>query len=280
MRGYMSKILFEFDIVPSFFRKNGWFQSDNTFKFVSWCFSRCSSVEKDVFHDNQTLRMKPFQFIFGRYKCSEQTNMSEMEVRTQQNLMEKSGLLKKSPNKTPNRFTIYEWVTERFSENNNQVNNQQTTNKQPTNNHKQEEQILDAKNNNVECEGCRFFDCLLQDTRLDEDDRKSLMKYPEERVIAAIEYSHEVKAKKSLMAQLVWFCTTKKPPQIINNQDVKKNKSLAKKIENIDHPYKFEASKDSLLIIKGVTGIQEEVLYKESHENFCKEIERIAKIKI
>ncbi len=276
----MSKIPFEFDIVPAFFRKNGWFKSDNTFKFVSWCFSRCSSIEKEVFHDNQMLRMKPFQFIFGRYKCSEQTNMSEMEVRTQQNLMEKSGLLKKSPNKTPNRFTIYEWVTDRFSENNNQVNNQQTTNKQPTNNHKQEEQKIDTKENNDVCEGRCFFKCLIEDTRLDDDDRKSLIKYPEDRVIAAIEYSHQVKAKKSLMAQLVWFCTTKKPPQITNNQEVKDNEKLAKKLEKMHHPYTFEASNKSLLIIKGVSGAQEEVFYKESHENFCKEVERIAKIKI
>jgi hypothetical protein len=131
----MSKIPFSFDITPSYFRKNGWFKCDNTFKFVSWCFSRCSSIEKTILHDNQTHKLKPFQFIFGRYKCSEETNMSEREVRTQQKLMENSGLLKKSPNKTPNRFTIYEWVTDRFSESNDQVKDQQTTNRRPTDDH-------------------------------------------------------------------------------------------------------------------------------------------------
>ncbi len=69
----MSNITFNFDITPSYFRKNGWFKCDNTFKFVSWCFSRCSSIEKTILHDNQTHKLKPFQFIFGRYKCSEET---------------------------------------------------------------------------------------------------------------------------------------------------------------------------------------------------------------
>ncbi len=275
----MSNINFNFDITPSYFRKNGWFKCDNTFKFVSWCFSRCHSKEKTIVHDSQTLKMKPFQFIFGRYKCSEETNMSEREVRTQQKLMENSGLLKKSPNKTPNRFTIYEWVTDRFSENSDQVKDQQTTNRRPTDDHKQEEQILDPKENNDEYESCRFFDCLIKDNRLDDDGRRSLMKFPEERVIAAIQYSLTVKIKKSLIALLIWHCTTKKPPQIFNNQEVKENKILAKKLESYDHPYTFEASKESLLIIKGVTGKQEEIFYKESHEHFCKEIERITKIK-
>ena len=232
----MSKIPFSFDITPSYFRKNGWFQSDNTFKFVSWCFSRCSASEKNVIHDNQTLRMKPFQFIFGRYKCSEETNMSEREVRTQQKLMENSGLLKKSPNKTPNRFTIYEWVTDRFHESNDQVKDQQTTNKRPTNDHKQEEQIIDLKDNNVECESRCFFDCLEKDKRLDPDDKQALMKFPEDRVIAAIQYSLTVKFKKSLIALLIWHCTTKKPPQVFNNDLVKENKTLAKKLEKIEDP--------------------------------------------
>lgn len=141
----MSNINFNFDITPSFFRKNGWFKSDNTFKFVSWCFARCYSIEREVFHDGRNIPLKPFQFIFGRFVCSRETNMSEDEVRTQQKIMEKEGLLKKCPNKTPKRFTIYEWVTTRFSENNTQVNPQQTPNKPPSNPHNIDNKPIDPK---------------------------------------------------------------------------------------------------------------------------------------
>lgn len=276
----MSKITYTFDTpVPSDFRKNGWFKSDNCLKFVTWAFARCLSFEHEICHDNQKIILKPFQFIFGRYKCSLETNMSEDEVRTQVKSMENAGFLKKSPNKTPNRFTIFEWTTEAFTQINPQVNPQETPKSSPTHPHKQEEQILDPKENNDECGSRCLYDCLEKDNRLDDDDKQALMKFPEERVIAAIQYSLTVKAKKSLMALLVWHCTTKKPPKVFNNQELKENKTLAKKLEGIKHAYTFEAAKESLLIIKGVTGKQEEIFYKESHEHFCKEIERIAKIK-
>lgn len=125
-----------------------------------------------------------------------------------------------------------------------------------------------------------FFDCLKEDARLTDKNRKDLMHFSEDRVQAALQYSHEVKAKKTLMAQLIWYCTVENPPQIINNQDVNKNKTLAKKMEKFKHPYTFEASNEALLIIKGVTGKQKDVLYKQTHANFCKEIEQIAKIKL
>ena len=135
----MSEIPYIFETpIPINFRRDGWFSKDNTLKFVTWAFSKCSTKEREVCHDNQRILLKPFQFIFGRFKCSTETNMSEMEVRIQQKTMENAGFLKKAPNKTPNRFTIYEWATESFSKINNQQNNQQTTNSQPTNNHKRE----------------------------------------------------------------------------------------------------------------------------------------------
>jgi hypothetical protein len=141
----MSTINFNFDITPTYFRKNGFFKSDNTLKFVSWCFARCYSIEREVYHDGRYIVLKPFQFIFGRYVCSKETNMSEDEVRTQQKIMENSGLLKKCPNKTPKRFTIYEWVTTRFSENNPQVNPQETPKKPPRNPHNIDNRSIDLK---------------------------------------------------------------------------------------------------------------------------------------
>lgn len=124
-----------------------------------------------------------------------------------------------------------------------------------------------------------FFECLQKDERLNDDNRHDLMQYPEQKVMLAIQYSLETPAKKSLMAQLVWFCTTKNPPQVITNQSLNQNKELAKKMESIHHAYRFEALKDSLLISKGGSGESIEVKYKLSHDEFVNEIKRIAKIK-
>jgi len=132
----MSNIPYYFDTpVPSDFRKNGWFKSDNCLKFVTWAFSRCSSKEHVVCHDGKNIKLKPFQFIFGRYKCSLETNMSEDEVRTQVKSMERAGFLKKSPNETPSRFTLFEWTTTAFSQNNPQVNPQVTPKSSPSHPH-------------------------------------------------------------------------------------------------------------------------------------------------
>lgn len=57
-----------------------------------------------------------------------------------------------------------------------------------------------------------FFDCLVKDTRLKPEERKSLMRYPEDRVCLAIEYSLNVKANKKLIQQLVWHCQQPTPP--------------------------------------------------------------------
>lgn len=97
-----------------------------------WCFDRCYYETREIIHDNQVITLKPYQFIFGRRVCSEETGLTDNEIRHQQNLYERLFYLKKSTNKTTNRFTIYEWSTEVFSQSHHQQNNQYTTNKQPT----------------------------------------------------------------------------------------------------------------------------------------------------
>lgn len=124
-----------------------------------------------------------------------------------------------------------------------------------------------------------FFECLKNDQRINDVDRQALMKYPEETVILAIQYSLDTPAKKSLMAQLVWFCTTKNKPQVITTQSLNENKEIAKKLETMHHAYRFEALKDSLLISKGGSGESIEVKYKLSRDEFVNEIKRTAKIK-
>lgn len=134
----MSEIPFNFESCPSYFRKNGWFKNPKTCAFVTWTFSRCYSYSREIHHDGKKIVLEPYQFIFGREVCSLETGLTENEVRHQQNNMENAFFLKKAPNKTPKRFTIYEWVCASFLKDNNQVNHQEATKKQPTNHHKQD----------------------------------------------------------------------------------------------------------------------------------------------
>lgn len=137
----MSEIPFYFPApTPLYFRKEGHFNNPKNKAFVDWCFERCSPSQRVIHHDSQKIILKPYHFIFGRLECSEETGLTENEVRTQQKRWENYGFLKKATNKTPNRFTIYEWVLTYFSKYNHQQNHQETTKKPPTNHHNQEEE--------------------------------------------------------------------------------------------------------------------------------------------
>ncbi len=111
-----TKIPFYFDPLPKYFRSAGWFRDFKTLAFVVWTFSRCSRDRREVIHDNQKIMLEPFSFIFGRCQCALETGLTEDEIRTRVRNFEKAGLLKKCPNKTPNRFTILKWVTDCFME--------------------------------------------------------------------------------------------------------------------------------------------------------------------
>jgi hypothetical protein len=137
----MSKIPYHFDTpVPRYFKIHGWLKNPKSRAFISWCFERCSNIENDIVHDGRRIILKPYQFIFGRKVCSEETGLTDREIRTQQECMETSGFLKKSTNKTPNRFTVYEWVTAVFCVIDDQQNDHVETNKRPTSDHNKEQE--------------------------------------------------------------------------------------------------------------------------------------------
>jgi len=132
------EIPFYFDPIPKYFRTSGWFQDPKTTAFVVWSFSRCYRAEREVIHDNQKILLSPFSFIFGRRQCSIETGLTEDEIRTRVKRFEKAKILKKCPNKTPNRFTILSWEITQFSELFSQQNPQQIPKSYPISPHKQE----------------------------------------------------------------------------------------------------------------------------------------------
>jgi hypothetical protein len=127
----MAKIPFSFTAIPNYFHENGWFDNPNTILFLIWSFSKCSSEARTIEHDHKIINLAPYEFITGRSKSAAECFLTEEAFRHQLNTMSNAGFLKKTPNSTPNRFTCYVWVTERFSKHNPQLNTSSTPNSTP-----------------------------------------------------------------------------------------------------------------------------------------------------
>lgn len=129
----MSEIPYYFETpVPKYFRETGWFSNINTILFITWAFSKCSTQSRKVVMDGKEITLAPFEFIAGRLSSPKECHLSEEAFRHQLNTQLKVGLLKKTPNSAPNRFSCYIWVTDRFCKSNPQLNPQPTPNSPPT----------------------------------------------------------------------------------------------------------------------------------------------------
>lgn len=224
-------IPFNFDAIPQYFRKNGWLDPKKNeshlkmYFFIGWCFSRCSSKNKVVFHDHREIMLEPFEFIFGRRTCSEETGLSEQEIRTLINQLN-SGyfgeILKKSTNSVTNRFTCYKWATALFSENSNQQSNQPLTNRQPTDQPQtRTTKILRSIESTTPPTSSKkessssFFDCLKE---IDIPEHKKIeltQQFTELRVQLAVNFVQHKNfvPTKSVLDTLFWHCQRKYPPE-------------------------------------------------------------------
>lgn len=136
----MSKIPYFFETpVPKYFRENGWFDNENTWKYVTWAFSKCQTQSHKTVIEGKEITLAPYEFISGRLSSPKECFLTENTFRNQQKVLLKAGFLKKTPNSKTNHYTCYIWVTERFNKNDNQQNNQPRTNHAPTINHKSED---------------------------------------------------------------------------------------------------------------------------------------------
>lgn len=110
----MSDIPFRFCPIPRFFRENGYLKNAKTCSFLLYCFDKCSQNPRDIIIMGLQMRLEPYEFIFGRIACSEETSLTEDEIRTQQKRLIKDGLLVKINSPCEQRFSVYRWVTDRF----------------------------------------------------------------------------------------------------------------------------------------------------------------------
>jgi hypothetical protein len=111
---------------------------------------------------------------------------------------------------------------------------------EPINNNQEQQQRKDV--------AVAFFQCLIDDERLTDKDRKSLMQFPEDRIKLALDYSRVVKTKTKLIALLIWHCKEETPPEIpkrkiTSEEKIKKNHSkafeMASKVKSSQN-FKFE----------------------------------------
>ena len=138
--GPVSKIPYFFETpVPKYFREAGWFKNENTWKYVTWAFSKCQTQPHAVVIEGRELTLAPYEFISGRLSSPKECYLTENIFRNQQKMLVNAGFLKKTTNSKTNHYSCYVWVTERFNKNDNQQNNQPRTNHAPTVNHKSEE---------------------------------------------------------------------------------------------------------------------------------------------
>jgi len=142
----MSKIPYLFETpVPKYFRENGWFKNENTWKYIIWAFSKCQTTPHKELIQGKEILLDAYEFISGRLSSSKECYLTENILRNQQKMLLNAGLLKKTTNSLTNHYTSYIWVTDRFTKNNNQQNNQPRTNHAPTVNHKSEDKKIIIK---------------------------------------------------------------------------------------------------------------------------------------
>jgi len=126
---------------------SGLIKNHNVWIFWTYCLMKANH-EKDYkcVVGFQEVILQPGQFIFGRKKAAEETELSEQKIRTCLEFLKK---YKNLTIKTTNKFsviTIVNWVTYQNKEDEiNQQSNQHLTSRQPTLNHIQEPKNLRTK---------------------------------------------------------------------------------------------------------------------------------------
>ena len=114
--------------------KNGMMQNPELFLFWCWCLLKASHKERKIMVGYQSVLLKPGEFIFGRKMASKELHLSERNIRTNVNFLEKS---ENVTIKTTNKFSILSIVNWNIYQSerptNDQQNDQQTTNKRPAN---------------------------------------------------------------------------------------------------------------------------------------------------
>lgn len=119
--------------------ENGWLKTHKIWVFLSYCLLKARYKDGKTMEQFNHVELKPGQFIFGRHRAAEDTNLSEQSIRTCLNFLKDEGTITIESTTRFSIITLTNWETYQGPENeSNQPINQPLTNEQPAANHKQE----------------------------------------------------------------------------------------------------------------------------------------------
>ena len=113
----------------------GWLRNHKLWVFWSYCLLKATHKQCTVIVGCQQVQLEPGQFVFGRKKAAEETRLSEREVRTCLNLLQKA---ENVTSRTTNKFSIISIVKWGDYQAEPERTTSTTTNKRPTTDHIQE----------------------------------------------------------------------------------------------------------------------------------------------
>ena len=90
--------------------RKSWFKNTKIVNFWLYCQLKATHKSFRAIIGYQPVLLRPGQFIFGRKKAAEETGLSEREIRTCRDFLEKEGALTIKPTKKFSIITIVNWA--------------------------------------------------------------------------------------------------------------------------------------------------------------------------
>ena len=90
--------------------KKGWFTNQKILAFWLYCHLKATHKPFTATRGYQPVLLRSGQFIFGRKKAAEETGLSEREIRTCRDFLEKKGALTVKPTNKFSIITIVNWA--------------------------------------------------------------------------------------------------------------------------------------------------------------------------
>lgn len=181
--------------------------------------------EIDVDDFGKIIHLMPGEMLTTYRRMVELCNEDDIDKRTIERAFVKFKLCGFSGQRTGHRKTIVtitrtdvlELIGTKIGTNSGQTRDINKEDKEVNKSRKQQQ-----KKKAIASAAVSFYKSLIEDTRLNDDEREILSQYPEDKVERAIAYSKSHKATKTLIAQLRWYCNLKKEPQEIKKIDLRK----------------------------------------------------------
>lgn len=123
----MSKIPYNFRAIPDEFLTDEFIDDPIMMRFIRWIFKRISTKGSSVSIKNRSknLELEPYEFIYGRLKCSEEAGISLKQAERKLGQLVGSNWCSKVGSKSGSTFSVYRLMTGNFVQNGGQQNGQQ-----------------------------------------------------------------------------------------------------------------------------------------------------------